>query len=93
MAGPDLEAILGCYESALARAAVAAGMAGVYSLASIDLDDKLSSVGDAQLQTLGMCLVQEAPWRTIADSARFTRWHRVAMCVADHLLRRKMPVC
>lgn len=87
----DLEMILD-YESALMRVVNSTGLSAVYSLASVDLDDILARANDAQLRYLGMCLVQEAPRRVIADSARFTRWHRVAMCVADHLLRRKIPI-
>jgi hypothetical protein len=86
----DTEACL--YDSALYTALDRAGHRALYELPVIDVDEALGALASSALQEIGWYLVVEARGGLACAQAGFTRFHRIALCVADHLAARGDPI-
>lgn len=76
------------YEIALRNVIEKMCMLSFYEMAMIDVDDALGRTDSRTLWLLGAYLVADAPHMI----AGFTRYHCLAMCVADHLIARGILV-
>ena len=69
------------FEEAFFRVLFTPDWADIYYLSALDADDRLAAMPAAELRRLGLSITRDAPCLV----AGYTRFHRLAMCVADHL--------
>jgi hypothetical protein len=87
---PGVEAAL--YERALYCALDRTGYRNLYGVATLEADEYLRGLSTPTLQELGRNLVAEALRHVGYPKVSLTRFHRFAMCVADHLVARDASI-